>query len=67
MSTTPVHAMDLNGLRPGDRLEAFRDGYVHHRGVVEETVPDLGVVWVRATGTGERHMVTTADFELRRG
>lgn len=67
MSTTPVHVMDLGRLRPGDRLEAFRDGYVHHRGVVEETVPHLGVVWVRTTGTGERRMVTTEDFELRRG
>jgi hypothetical protein len=65
MTEKHVPAEDLGRLRPGDRLEAHRDGMVRHRGVVEETVPALGVVWIRERGTGARKMLATDDFQFR--
>ncbi|GGG69948.1 hypothetical protein GCM10011374_38100 [Kocuria dechangensis] len=44
MTEKHVPFEDLGRLRAGDRLEAHRDGVVRHRGIVEETVPALGVV-----------------------
>ncbi|MEX5259719.1 hypothetical protein [Kocuria sp. CPCC 205263] len=65
MADMNVPDEDLARLRPGDRLDARRDGQVHHRGVVDATVPRLGVVWIRERSTGYRKMLSTDDFELR--
>jgi hypothetical protein len=65
MTDMHVPGEDLARLRPGDRLEARRDGQVLHCGVVEATVPRLGVVWIRERSTGYRKMLSTDDFELR--
>lgn len=56
---------DLTQVRPGDLLEAVSQGVVHHQGVVEDTAPAVGVVWVRDARIGERKMLATDNFELR--
>jgi len=65
MSGTHMRIKGLDRLRAGDLVEAHRDGVVHHRGIVEETVPALGVVWIHERTTGNRWMLDTDDFELR--
>jgi hypothetical protein len=32
---------------------------------VEEKLPDLGVLWIRETGTGQRKMLDTIGYDLR--
>lgn len=59
-------AVDLSGLRPGETVEAHMDSVVLHRGTVEETMPHLGVVWIREAGTGARKMLSREDAVLRR-
>jgi hypothetical protein len=54
-------AVDWSDLRPGDQVEAERGGVVLHRGSVEETLPGLGVVWIREVGTGARKMLSAGD------
>src|SRR5687767_2654596 len=63
MSGTHMRIKGRDRLRAGDLVEAHRDGVVHHRGIVEETVPALGVVWIRERATGNRRMLDTDDFE----
>ena len=55
---------DLSQVRPGDFLEAVSQGVVRHRGVVVDTAPDAGVVWVRETGIGDRKMLAADTCEL---
>ncbi|MFE7629000.1 hypothetical protein [Kocuria sp. NPDC057446] len=59
-------AVDWGELRPGEQVEAHRGAVLHHRGVVEETVPHLGVVWIRDISTGTRKMLSHDDVVLRR-
>ena len=56
--------LDLASVRPGHRLEAWHQGIVRYQGIAEETVPRLGVVWIREAGNGQRKMLDTADFDL---
>lgn len=56
---------DLAYLSAGRRVEAFSGGVLCHRGVVEETFPDLGVVWIRVAGTGSRKMLDATGYDLR--
>ena len=64
IETCPSH-LNLASVQPGHRLEAWYRGTVRYQGVVEELVPHLGVVWIRETGSGQRKMLDTADFDLR--
>ena len=59
-------AVDPSRLHPGEAVEAHRDSVVLHRGTVEETMPQLGVVWIREAGTGARKMLSRDDAILRR-
>ncbi|MFI7480850.1 hypothetical protein ACH9EU_00375 [Kocuria sp. M1R5S2] len=70
-SSTPAgdgrSAVVWSELRPGDQVEALQEGIVLHRGSVEETLPHLGVVWIREVGTGARKILSAGDdIDLRR-
>lgn len=41
-------------------------GTLRHRGLVHESAPDLGVVWIQELGTGMRIMLDLAETELSR-
>ncbi|MFF0989367.1 hypothetical protein [Kocuria nitroreducens] len=59
-------AVDWGMLRPGEQVEAHRGAVALHRGVVEETIPHLGVVWIRDSSTGTRKLLSHDDVVLRR-
>lgn len=59
----PIH--DLTRLRPGERIQAWRQGQLLYVGTVEEVAPDLGVVWIREVVDGYRRLVHAQDTELR--
>ena len=56
---------DLTTVHVGNRLEAWSGGELHHLGLVEETLPELGVLWIRETGTGQRKMLDLIGHDLR--
>lgn len=64
-STLEPQPCDLRALRVGDCIEAWDHDTLHHRGRVEETAPQLGVVWIREIGGGERKMVSTDEHSIR--
>ena len=70
MTETDPAIYDLGRARPGTPIEVWDHGVIRHHGIVEETAPRLGVVWIRdtgtGTGTGERKMISTVDYDLRR-
>ena len=49
----------------GNRLEAWSNGVLHHLGIVEEKLPELGVLWIRESGTGQRKMLDVLSYDLR--
>ena len=50
-------------LSPGDRVEAWRDGKLLHRGRVLAVVPELDLFWLLDARTGTRQLL---DLELLR-
>ena len=65
MADTAPFIDDLTTVHVGHRLEAWSGGVLHHLGLVEEKLPELGVLWIREAGTGLRKMLDTASFDLR--
>lgn len=65
VADTVLFIDDLTALHVGHRLEAWSDGVLHHVGIVEEKLPELGVVWIRETGTGQRKMLDVHGYDLR--
>ena len=52
-------------VRSGQRVEVWKDQELHCRGLVEEHVPQLGVVWIRGAGIGEQKMISTGGCSFR--
>lgn len=50
-------------LSPGDRVEAWREGKLLHRGRVLAVVPELGLFWLKDARTGTRQLL---DLEMLR-
>jgi hypothetical protein len=55
----------LQTMHPGQRVEVWDGEVLRCRGLVEEHVPQLGVVWIREAGIGERKMITTTGCSFR--
>lgn len=51
--------------RVGDVVEVWIGGLIRHRGVVEESAPTLGVVWIREHGTGLRLLIDLGEPGVR--
>ena len=64
MADTASCVDDLTTVHPGHRLEAWSGGALRHVGVVEEKLPELGVLWIREAGTGERKMLDLISYDL---
>ncbi|GLB68761.1 hypothetical protein [Arthrobacter mangrovi] len=61
MTDSTGSAFDSAVLRPGDRIDVHRSGYVPRSGYVEDTMPQLNIVWIREVRTGERRMISTDE------
>lgn len=55
----------LRSVHPGQRVEVWEGQELRCRGLVEEHVPQLGVVWIREAGIGERKMIATEGCSFR--
>lgn len=55
----------LHTVHPGQRVEVWKGQELRCRGLVEEFVPQLGVVWIREAGIGERKMIATEGCSFR--
>lgn len=64
MSTAPRPIRDLSELQPGDSVDVYSDKNRHYSGLVEETMPEFNVVWIRNSRTGERKIVLTDEDNL---
>ena len=65
MADTVSSIDDLTTVHVGDGLEAWSNGVLHHLGIVEEKLPELGVLWIRESGTGQRKMLDVLSYDLR--
>lgn len=52
----------LHAVKRGDRIEARMQTDVLYRGLVEETAPGLGTVWVRDEAADSRLALSQDDF-----
>jgi hypothetical protein len=58
--------INLSDLRPGDRIEARRNGVTHYFGQVDHTVPEYGIVWIIEGVGGLRKLLYQDEYDLRR-
>lgn len=63
MTAEAAAVRSCSELSPGDRIEAWRDGKLLHRGRVLAVVPELGLFWLQDAITGTRQLL---DLELLR-
>ncbi|WP_139007256.1 hypothetical protein [Arthrobacter crystallopoietes] len=63
--TTSARLDDVSSLRRGDQVEAIAPDKVRHRGRVEETAPEMGVVWITEEPLGNRTMLDAVDYSIR--
>jgi hypothetical protein len=60
----PARLDDVSALRRGDQIEATGPGGVCYRGRVEETAPEMGVVWIKDETLGNRTMLDSVDYSI---
>ena len=48
----------------GDRIDVHLNGHISYSAYVEETMPQLNIVWIRALRTGERRMLSTDECHI---
>ncbi|MFJ6158830.1 hypothetical protein ACIQF8_16900 [Pseudarthrobacter sp. NPDC092184] len=53
-------------LRPGDAVEAYRNGRMVHRGPVVEAIPQCGLFWILDTVTGSRRLIDVSEIDIVR-
>lgn len=46
-------------------LARSHDGRASHRGIVLDTVPDLGVLWIKDESTGLRKLVDDGEYVIK--
>ncbi|MDQ0691340.1 hypothetical protein [Arthrobacter sp. W4I7] len=64
MTSDSLRLADCATLRPGDLVEVQETGHVPCRGVVEDTLPQFNIVWLRDKRTGERRMLFTTECRI---
>jgi hypothetical protein len=55
--------LNCSELSPGDRIEAWREGRVLHRGCVLAVIPQLDLFWILDARTGTRQLL---DLDMLR-
>lgn len=67
MTDSTGSALDSAALRLGDRVEYVHgNGHTRYIGYVEDTMPQLNIVWIREIRTGERRMLSTDECHIYR-
>lgn len=56
--------LDLSALEPGQDVEVHTPGRAVYHGIIEETMPQMNLVWVREATTGERKMLLMGESYL---
>ncbi|HST73596.1 MULTISPECIES: hypothetical protein [Kocuria] len=57
---------DPTALSPGDEVDVWSHRTLLWAGVVEQTAPELGVLWIREARNGTRRLLSTAEHRLTR-
>jgi hypothetical protein len=57
MTAEAASIRSCSELSPGDRVEAWRDGRLLHRGRVLAVVPELNLFWILDVRTGTRQLL----------
>lgn len=57
---------DLTQLNRGDEIEARQHDVVHYRGMVIDTAPGLGVVWISEDLLGSRKLLHLDEYSIWR-
>jgi hypothetical protein len=66
MTDSTGNALDSAAFRLGDRVDVHRNGHSHYIAYVEDTMPQLNIVWIREMRTGERRMLSTDECHIYR-
>ena len=66
MAGTASPISDPSHLSTGERIDVHSWDAILCKGLVEEVMPKLRVVWVRDLRTGERKMFCTDEHQIRR-
>ena len=61
---TGLHVANIAMLKPGDHIEAKRNGVTHHRGRDDSVAPDLGIAWITEALPGNRRIIDTQEFTV---
>lgn len=61
-TTARIH--DLDALGTGTVVEARRNNHVYYRGCVEDTIPSLGVLWIRDDLAGHRALLDLTEYSI---
>ncbi|MEX5237846.1 hypothetical protein [Kocuria arenosa] len=54
----------VDQLRLGQRVQAQGHGVAHWTGTVETIAVELGVVWIREDGVGERKLLDLREYRI---
>ena len=57
---------DWSALQPGDRVTAAAELPHWTSGSIEETAPELGVLWIREARSGERKLLNVGNHKIWR-
>jgi hypothetical protein len=66
MTDSTQRALSAATLKPGDRVHVHENGPGRYSAYVEETMPQLSIVWIRELQTGERRMLSTKECRIYR-
>lgn len=61
-----VEVTDWSVLQAGEMVAVTGDPYFHEPLCVEETAPELGVIWVRRKSSGDRKVLNAGDYRIWR-
>lgn len=65
MTTPDTWIHDSVRVHPGERIEAWDQDHLRHRGTVSQVAPHLGVLWIFEDGTGIPKLIPAQDYRLR--
>ncbi|BCW86063.1 hypothetical protein DM794_07950 [Paenarthrobacter ureafaciens] len=61
-----VEVTDWSVLQPGEMVAVTGDPFTQDTLCIEETAPELGVIWVRRKTSGDRKVLNAGDYRIWR-
>lgn len=62
----PPHATPVAELVSGNRVHAWVGEVLHHSGTLEMVAVELGVIWIREDGIGDRELLDVREDRIHR-